>query len=236
MTESLVIDPRFCGPPTSGNGGYVCGVLAAHVGGEAEVRLKSPPPLSRSLQIDRSTAGQARLLDGDTVVAEASATRLELDLPPNPGFPAAEQSAKGSIHLEDHNFPTCFVCGPDRAAGDGLRIFAGPVEGRAGEVAAPFVPDASLADANSGKVAPEFVWAALDCPGFFAFGVPTNPVMLGTFSAKVVRCPAIDEQCTVVGWRIGEEGRKRFAGTVLYGDAGDVLAQASAVWIELKPQ
>ena len=30
--------------------------------------------------------------------------------------------------LHDHRYPTCFVCGPERAQGDGLRIFTGPVE------------------------------------------------------------------------------------------------------------
>ena len=48
MTE-IIIDKRFCGPPNSGNGGYVCGRLARHIPGGAEVTLRAPPPLDKSL-------------------------------------------------------------------------------------------------------------------------------------------------------------------------------------------
>ena len=48
---SLVIDRRFRGPPNSANGGYVCGCLARHVAGDAEVTLRAPPPLERPLDV-----------------------------------------------------------------------------------------------------------------------------------------------------------------------------------------
>jgi len=35
----------FYGPPNSGNGGYVCGMLVHHITGAAEVTLRSPPPI-----------------------------------------------------------------------------------------------------------------------------------------------------------------------------------------------
>ena len=39
------IDHRFCGPPNSGNGGYVAGILAlAPRGAACEVTVQSPPP------------------------------------------------------------------------------------------------------------------------------------------------------------------------------------------------
>ena len=47
---SVVIEKRFCGPPNSGNGGYVCGLLAAHIEADAEVTLLAPPPLCCSPQ------------------------------------------------------------------------------------------------------------------------------------------------------------------------------------------
>ena len=37
MTDPLVIPPRFCGPPGSGNGGYVCGRIAAYADGPVTV-------------------------------------------------------------------------------------------------------------------------------------------------------------------------------------------------------
>ena len=30
---SIIIEKRYCGPPNSGNGGYVCGRLAQHIPG-----------------------------------------------------------------------------------------------------------------------------------------------------------------------------------------------------------
>ena len=42
MTGTLVIGSRFCGPPDSGNGGYVCGLIADYLGGPAEVTLRKP--------------------------------------------------------------------------------------------------------------------------------------------------------------------------------------------------
>src|SRR6185436_9559900 len=48
----LTIDPRYRGPDTSGNGGYTCGLVAAHVAGDAEVTLRLPPPLGRPLRVE----------------------------------------------------------------------------------------------------------------------------------------------------------------------------------------
>jgi len=42
MTETLTVARRFCGPPTSGNGGYVSGLVAGLIGGPATVTLKAP--------------------------------------------------------------------------------------------------------------------------------------------------------------------------------------------------
>ena len=43
--NEIVVPGRFNGPPKSGNGGYSCGILAAHLPGTCKVRLRSPPPL-----------------------------------------------------------------------------------------------------------------------------------------------------------------------------------------------
>jgi hypothetical protein len=51
MMAPLVIASRFCGLPDSGNGGYVCGFVAARLGGQAEITL--PARLSTPLH-DRS--------------------------------------------------------------------------------------------------------------------------------------------------------------------------------------
>ena len=41
----VAIEKRFCGPPKSANGGYVCGLLASYIDGDAEITLLAPPPL-----------------------------------------------------------------------------------------------------------------------------------------------------------------------------------------------
>ncbi len=66
---SIIIDKRYCGPPNSGNGGYVCGRLARHIPGGAEVTLRAPPPLDKPLDVVAADDGQWELRDGATVVA-----------------------------------------------------------------------------------------------------------------------------------------------------------------------
>jgi hypothetical protein len=48
---SIAINRRFRGPPTSANGGYVCGLVANVIGGSGEVTVRAPPPLDQPLEI-----------------------------------------------------------------------------------------------------------------------------------------------------------------------------------------
>ena len=81
-------------------------------------------------------------------------------------------------------------------------------------------------------VSPEVIWAAIDCPGAYAAGDPgRGEVVLGRMTARVDRLPEEGEPCVVVGWPLGEDGRKLFAGTALYGRDGAPLAVARQVWI-----
>jgi len=47
----VMVSRRFCGPPQSGNGGYVCGLLGAQLATTATVRLLAPPPLDVPLRL-----------------------------------------------------------------------------------------------------------------------------------------------------------------------------------------
>ena len=165
IAEAMTIPRRFNGPPRSGNGGYVCGRLASYLDGPASVRLRAPPPLERELKVEAS-ADDARMFDGDTLVAQARRVQFDLAPPAAPSFAEAQAASKSCIGFKRHLLPHCFVCGPQRAEGDGLRIFPGRTADDA-VFAAPWVPHASLDD-GSGQVAPEFLWAALDCAGAFA--------------------------------------------------------------------
>lgn len=222
---AIVIDSRFRGPEASGNGGYTCGVIAQALGGDTalggddvEVTLRLPPPLDEVLRLD----GEGCVWDDHALIAEAR--RMEVGIsPPDPvawgDARAAETPDLGSP------FPQCFVCGAARVEGDGLRIFAGPVAGQDAVAATWTVRDDT--------VGPEFVWAALDCPGAYATGVPgRGVVLLGRLTARVERVPQAGERCVVVGWPLDSEGRKHGAGTALFTDAGELLGLAKALWVE----
>ena len=183
LTEALTIPRRFNGPPRSGNGGYVCGRLARYLDGPASVRLRVPPPLERALKVEASD-DEARMFDGDTLVAQARRIEFELAPPAAPSFAEAQVASKACIGFKRHLLPHCFVCGPQRAEGDGLRIFPGRTADDA-VFAAPWVPHASLDD-GSGRVAPEFLWAALDCAGAFAvMPEAMQPIILGELCARL---------------------------------------------------
>lgn len=230
---TLEIAKRFCGPPASANGGYFCGLVASLGTETLTVRLMKPPPLDTRLEAQESPDdGVITVRHGQEVIAQARRSPPLVLEPPAP--PSYVETLEASLHypgFTEHPFPTCFVCGPQRARGDGLRVFAGPVAGR--EIfAAPWVPDTSL-DRGDGKVRPEFMWAAMDCPGCFAANKSGRGTwLLGEFTAHVDRCVHVGEPCRVVAWHISSKGRKHEAGTALFDEDGELCARAKAIWIE----
>lgn len=231
--ERFVISSRFCGPPKSGNGGYVCGRVAAAIESAASVRLMAPPPLETELRIETSE-GVVTLLHESNVIAVAKAAAVDVAPPPGlPSYAQAEAATGAYPGFLRHPFPCCFVCGPERAAGDGLRIFPGPV-GSDGLVASPWVPHASLID-GSDTVGPEFLWAALDCTsGFATLAVSEGKtIVLGELSARIDGGVLPDEKCVVVGWPLRIDGRKRYAGAAILRSSGELLALGRATWIEV---
>lgn len=236
--QLLTVAPRFCGPPGSANGGYIAGLFAQHAPQTVRVRLHLPPPLGALLEIAHRDGGRLELLHDTRVVASAEPARLELAVPAPPDYLAALEASRHYAGFSAHAFPNCFVCGPERARGDGLRIFAGPLATGAGAtapemVAAPWVPDVALG-LDDHKVRPEFMWAALDCPGYFAARSDHVPMLLGEFTAHVDRRVHVDEPCVIVGWRVSVAGRKYEVGTALFDEDGELCAKARAVWIEPK--
>ncbi len=224
MVTVEVIPRRYNGPPNSANGGYACGRVAAHVVGDAEVTLRLPPPLDTPLALVRD-GDRIELHDGDRVVAVAQPVELSLDVPDPVSLPEADLASRDFAGFLHHAYSTCFVCGPDRK--DGLAIYPGPVAGRSGLVAAPWVP--------GGEVPPELVWAALDCPsGWAVDDFQREGILLGRLAARILELPRAGEPHVAIGWRRAIEGRKRLAGSALYTAAGDLLAFASSTWIELR--
>jgi len=232
LMTTVSIARRFCGPPNSANGGYFAGSVAALASCTVTVRLLRPPPLDTQLEVTQVAEGTLELRSGSELVASTRPERITAPAIAPPAYLEAVEASRHCVGLRSHPFPTCFVCGPQRARGDGLRIFPGPIGARA-VVAAPWVADASL-DGGDGKVHPGFMWAALDCPGWFAVLPDARVALLAELTAHVDRRVHTDERCIAVGWRIGGSGRKHEAGTALFDEDGELCAYARALWIELR--
>ncbi|MFN8038981.1 MAG: hypothetical protein U0Q07_07190 [Acidimicrobiales bacterium] len=243
---SVTIPGRYCGPRASGNGGWTSGAVARLLGagpGEAaEVRLHLPPPLDEALAVERDD-DQVVLRDAAGAVV-ASGRRID-DLvlsgdgePPVPSPATGDEAGTATLPwtVDDHPFPHCFVCGPARAEGDGLRIFAGRLPSDVDDhpvFAAPWTPDPSVAGPD-GRVGPEVIWAALDCPGGQAvsvFGGEEQAVVLGTMQAVWDEAPVVGERYVLTSWPIAASGRKHTSGALLSDAEGRVLGRSRSVWI-----
>jgi len=252
MQQTVIIKRRFCGPPQSGNGGYVCGLLGDALGGAATVRLFRPPPLEKQLTLTLQE-GEAQLLDGDQLVAKGWRDEVAVTCPSLPEFADSVAAARHFSGFTEHAFPGCFVCGPERASGDGLRIFPGHLPDSP-VVAAPWIPDASLLptvdhggssdcahdpDGNSKaagqRVDRVFIWAALDCTSAFPMlPVPAGKALvLGQMSVQINQDVTVGEPCILLGWPVQQEGRKHHAASAVVGEKGAVVAVARATWVEV---
>jgi hypothetical protein len=232
--DTITIARQFNGPPGSGHGGYVAGALAELTGGSAEVTLRSPPPLDTPMTVERQ-GGALLVRHGETLIAEARLMPLVLDEPgcPDPASVAAAEARFGEFKKDD--FLQCFACGSGRAEGDGLRLLTGPVA-KSDIVAARWTPHARFAGAD-GRIPARIVWSALDCPGVWSIIRDSGVIMhLGRLTAEVDKDLMPGTPCTVIGWPLGTERRKAFAGTAIYDDRGKVRGRATAIWIDIGKQ
>lgn len=233
MNRQLVIERRYCGPPESGNGGYVCGRMAAFIDGPVEVTLRKPPPLEMPMTLTEGEGGILALMHGEEKIAEARRADLDLDPPGALSWDEACHAGEKFVGFDAHPFPGCFVCGPQRPADDGLRIFAGEYDKESAVVAAPWQPHGNLAD-DQGLVDPAFLFAALDCPGYFAMTHSGEAALLGRMTAEARLPIETGEKCVVMAWLLGRDGRKAFTGSAIYRDDGRLAGLASSVWIRPK--
>lgn len=235
----IVIPQQFRGPPNSGNGGYVCGVIAREIEGPATSVLRAPAPLDVNLDLRRED-GVMQLTDaqGATVGTAAPGDRALLPVPPElPSMKAARAAGGRYLGLDERIHPTCFTCGPERGEGDGLRVFPGQIEGAPdGHVACVWTPHMAFSDPK-GLVPVEVIWAALDCPGFFAWVAKAgrHGALLGTMTGEVIRRPPAAREYIVMGWPLERQGRKETAGVALFAMNGELLARAHQVWIMSAP-
>ena len=229
---TLSVPARFNGPRESGQGGYTAGLIAMRMGELAEVSLRSPVPLDRELEIEELDNGGIRLSDGETLVAEAKPRELEIEVPGPVGLEDAREAKARYRGTAEGEFSHCFVCGIGRE--DSFGVTAGSVEGR-DVVASTWQPGASTDVDGTGRCAPEFVWAALDCPTYFALYPDSLPIsFMARFAARVDDLPEIGDEYVVMAWPISKDGRKHLAGSALLDGEGEVLAMAEALLIEAR--
>lgn len=228
MDDTVIIAAGFRGPPETGNGGYVGGLLAERIASPAEATLRRPVPLAQPLTLERNADDVLQLRDGTALLVECRTATLDLEVPTPPSFEVAARAAATGGSAPGSTFGGCFVCGRERA--DGMRIFAAPF-GDGAIVAATWLPEAHLAD-DTGRVAPRYHWAALDCPGAVAVTVDQPELIVtGRMVAEVCRPLAPGERAVVIGWPVAEQGRKRFSGTAIFSQSGELAARALTTWI-----
>lgn len=231
-TGEITIAATFNGPPASGNGGYAAGLLAGYDTVPRTVRVLAPIPLAAPLSVSRAgEVTEAR--NGDKRILAARPGAAALTPPPAPTLAAARNAATRPTTFGAGGPSTCFVCGRNRAPGDGLHIYCGRLgDTRAASVWTPH-PNVCGPD---GFVRPEYLWAALDCPGGFALPVSATTYLLGEMTAALHRPVPVHAPVIVHAWHVWSEGRKHFAGTALHDADGALLAQADTLWIELTPE
>jgi hypothetical protein len=229
----MIIPATFNGPPDSANGGYTAGVLARYVASPtgAVVTLHRPPPLATPLDVNADGA-TIEVYDGDRLIAAAAPAPEPLTQTiPAVSWAEAMTVSQTYLGFAGHPFPTCFVCGPQRPPGDGLRLFPGRLPD--GRTASPWIVPEHVESA--------LMWAALDCPGGWAVpemggadpSLPNRPYVLGRMAARVDALPAAGDGCVVMGAFVGQEGRKAHVISTVYGSDGAVLALARATWIAI---
>ena len=232
QSDEVHVLRRFRGPPTSGNGGYVAGLAAEWIEGPAEVMLLAPIPLEVPLHRHREDMEITLSDSGGTYVrARPLGQPVELDIPASPDESEIEAAAAAFPGPGGHPIPGCFVCGTERSPGDGLCLYAGESPHRDVAVA-EWVPDEDLAG-DDGHVAERFIWAALDCPSYFGLGEPRPLALLARMTASIERPVIPGERLRVTGWEVEREGRKHHAATVIHDEAGEVVALARNLWIEV---
>jgi hypothetical protein len=182
-----------------------------------------------------SAGAVAQFLDGAAEVSLRAPVPLDTPLAVERASCAAAHEAQRSYRAPvDGPFSHCFVCG--RAREDAFGVFAGVVEGR-DLVASPWTPPEWTAGPD-GHVRPEFLWAVLDCPTYFALYAHDDELpmsVLGRMTARVDGTATPGDEHVVIAWPLGREGRKHRAGAAVLSPGGTPIAVAEALLIELAP-
>ncbi len=242
MGDTVRFERRFQGFADGALGGYAAGVAARGIDGPAEANLRSLPPMDRDLELASGEDGGLEVRDGETLVLEVHPGDFELEIPETPGLDEAEAANRDPVHDHGpHLYPACFTCGPDREAGDGLRLFMGQAPDRDGMLVALWTPHERLAQGP--ELPAEFVWAALDCPTIWAAWLDDGKVTwpaAGRFTVlarqrveHIARVPT-GEPTIVTAWPITQDGRKHTTGAAIHAPGGELLARAESLLVDVE--
>lgn len=227
----VIIPNQFKGPPQSGNGGYVAGCMAdlftpGPISPPVEVSLKAPPPLDIEL-VAKEKEGSLAIFEQSNVIATLKPyPELTLSVEPPKDVPY------GKPAIAVTGCGTCFVCGEKRMPGDGLCIQARPRLDGSNIWQASFEVHPNFCDAQ-GVMARRYCFAALDCPGYSATSKGELAV-LARFRVQVFGHLMAYEKAEVTAWPLEIKGRKRTAGTALFGSGDRLVAQAEALWVVIE--
>lgn len=232
LLGTFQVEPRYCGPPNSGNGGYVSGRLSQFLDGSARVRLIAPTPLETEIEVVREGDGISALAGGQKI-GMAERAPVDITLPEIPTLDAIARAREAyDTEAKTHPLPDCFVCGPQRDPEDALCLCTGPVPDSV--VNADTWKAMDIFAGADGLIRPEILWSALDCPTAFALRHGDSKLcLLGSLTVDIRRRPKVGERLIVMAWARGVTGRKNYGDGALIDENGEIIAAANAVWIEL---
>ncbi|WP_306317571.1 MULTISPECIES: hypothetical protein [unclassified Streptomyces] len=232
--EQVTVPRAVRGYPGVAFGGYVAGLLAGRaVGRTVRVDFRLPTPVEVPVELAGDGDGGAVLTGGDGVLATATAGELDLDVPEPPSWDEASAAAEAYRADPPEGTVDCFGCGLDRTPDTGLRQHCGIIPGR-DLVATAWSAGPALADAE-GRLRPEMVWGALDCPGNAAgrmLGTQREGSVTASLTARVLRPVPASSPLLSYAWVLDETGRKHRLGVALAAPDGDLYALASALWLD----
>lgn len=242
--SGVVIGSLYNGAVNAANGGYICGLLARYIDGDAEVRINQSFPVEKVLQPVATAAGGIAMYLGDKLLGSARPTSVALNIPLPPDYETARRASENFVFLHNADVSGCYVCSPLRTPDQGLRVFIGALPGIAeravGEnlVAAVWRPTPDLADAqNSRAIDNIYVWSVLDCPGVYALKLryPASGILvLGSCAGSITRPLPIDQHYIVSSWQIAPAGeRKLHMGVAIHNTAGELMACAKQVCFDV---
>jgi hypothetical protein len=100
-----------------------------------------------------------------------------------------------------------------------------------GLVASPWTPP-EWAAGDDGEVTAEFVWAALDCPAYFALhGEDLEIAYLVRQQAEILAPVRVGVEYVVAGRPRERSGRKGLAATALLSADEEILAHAECLFV-----